>query len=42
MRVTDKIEEVRNRAPKTQDYIARRKPIDYATYVRFRHKLQMN
>lgn len=42
IRVTDRIVEVRDRAPKTQDYIARRKVIDYATYVRFRHKLQMN
>ena len=42
IRVTDRIVEVRGRAPSTQDYIARRKVIDYATYVRFRHKLQMN
>lgn len=42
IRVTDRIVEARERAPKTQDYIARRKVIDYATYVRFRHKLQMN
>ncbi len=42
IRVTDRIEESRGRAPRTQDYIARRKVIDYATYVRYRHKLQMN
>ena len=42
IRVTDRILEVRDRALKTQDYINRRKAIDYATYVRFRHKLQMN
>ena len=42
LRVTDRIVEVRDRAPKTQEYIGRRKVIDYATYVRFRHKLQMN
>jgi hydroxymethylglutaryl-CoA synthase len=42
LRVTDRILEVRDRALKTQDYIGRRKAIDYATYVRFRHKLQMN
>jgi hydroxymethylglutaryl-CoA synthase len=42
LRVTDRILEVRDRAPKTQEYIGRRKVIDYATYVRFRHKLQMN
>ena len=42
IRVTDRIVATRDRAPKTQDYIARRKVIDYATYVRYRHKLQMN
>lgn len=31
----------RDAAPKTQDYIARRTPIDYATYTRFRGKLTM-
>lgn len=41
LRVTDAIEERRNRAPKTNDYIARRTPIDYATYVRYRGKLAM-
>ncbi len=40
IRVTDRILAIRDRAPKTQDYIARRKVIDYATYVRYRHKLQ--
>ncbi|TEU14199.1 MAG: hydroxymethylglutaryl-CoA synthase, partial [Anaerolineales bacterium] len=40
--VTDLIEERRDRAPCTQDYIARRKEIDYATYVRYRKKLQMH
>lgn len=39
--VTDKIEERRNKAPKTQDYIRRRTEIDYATYARFRGKLTM-
>lgn len=29
----------RGRAPKTQTYVARRQPIDYGTYVRFRKKL---
>jgi hypothetical protein len=33
--------ERRERAPSAQEYIARRKVIDYATYVRYRHKLQM-
>jgi hydroxymethylglutaryl-CoA synthase len=39
--VTEAIRERRNRAPKTQDYIARRTEIDYATYVRYRGKLTM-
>jgi hydroxymethylglutaryl-CoA synthase len=39
--VTDKIDERRDRALKTQEYIARRTEIDYATYVRYRGKLQM-
>ena len=34
--VTDKIESRRDLATHTQDYIARRTPIDYATYARFR------
>jgi hydroxymethylglutaryl-CoA synthase len=42
IRVTDRIAAGRDRAPSTKDYIARRKVIDYATYARFRHKLQMN
>jgi hydroxymethylglutaryl-CoA synthase len=41
LRVTDRIAERRDRAPATRDYIARRKEIDYATYTRYRHKLQM-
>jgi hydroxymethylglutaryl-CoA synthase len=41
IQVTDRILERRERAPLTRDYIARRKEIDYATYVRFRRKLQM-
>jgi len=39
--ITDKITEGRDRANKTQDYIARRTEIDYATYVRYRGKLAM-
>ncbi len=39
IRVTEKITERQNKAPGTQDYIARRTPIDYATYVRYRGKL---
>jgi hydroxymethylglutaryl-CoA synthase len=41
MKVTDRILERRHLAPTTAAYIARRKGIDYATYVRYRHKLQM-
>ena len=41
IRVTERILEARDRAPTTQDYIARRVVVDYATYVRYRHKLQM-
>jgi len=39
--VTDKITERQGRATKTQEYIARRTEIDYASYVRYRGKLQM-
>ena len=39
--VTDKLEGRRDLARKTQDYIHRRTEIDYATYVRYRGKLQM-
>lgn len=40
--VTDRIAEVRDHAPSTEAYIARRTEIDYATYTRFRDKLKMN
>ena len=40
--VTDLIDERRRRAPLTQDYIARKKYIDYALYVRFKGKLEMH
>ena len=39
---TDRLAEVRGRATSTETYIARRTPIDYATYTRFREKLKMN
>ncbi len=42
LRVTDRIEEVRNQALTTEAYINRRQPIDYATYTRFRDKLKMS
>ncbi|MBL8116203.1 MAG: hydroxymethylglutaryl-CoA synthase [Anaerolineae bacterium] len=40
IRVTERIEAVRNRAPLTQDYLRRRTQIDYATYCRYRGKLK--
>ncbi len=39
IRVTERIREVQDRAPKTWDYIRRRVVIDYALYVRYRGKL---
>lgn len=39
--VTERILERRHKAPATQDYIARRKKIDYALYARYRSKLLM-
>ena len=39
--VTDKLLERRDKALKTQDYIARRTEIDYATYARLRGKIAM-
>jgi hydroxymethylglutaryl-CoA synthase len=42
LRVTDKIQERRNRAPWTKAYVERRKEIDYGTYVRYRKKLHMH
>jgi hydroxymethylglutaryl-CoA synthase len=41
LQVTDKIEERRQQALSTQDYIDRRTEIDYAEYVRLRGKLTM-
>ncbi len=38
---TDKLPERRTRAPRTAEYIARRKEIDYGVYVRYRGKLSM-
>ena len=40
--VTEAIRERRDRAPHTQDYIARRTEIDYASYARMRDKLVMH
>jgi hydroxymethylglutaryl-CoA synthase len=39
LRATDRLPEYRGRATTTQDYIARRTEIDYATYARYRGKL---
>jgi hydroxymethylglutaryl-CoA synthase len=39
--VTDAIEERRGKALSTQDYIARRTQIDYATYTRYRGKINL-
>jgi hydroxymethylglutaryl-CoA synthase len=41
LRIADPIVERQGRAPATQAYIARREVIDYATYARYRGKLQM-
>jgi hydroxymethylglutaryl-CoA synthase len=40
--VTDLILERQRRAPLTRQYIARRAPIDYATYARYRRKLRLH
>jgi hydroxymethylglutaryl-CoA synthase len=40
--VTDLMTGRQGRAPSTRDYIARRKEIDYGTYVRFRKKLHIH
>ena len=41
LRVTDQIAARRDEAPLTRQYVARRIPIDYATYTRYRKKLVM-
>ncbi len=41
LRVTEAVQARRDLALKTAEYIARRTPIDYATYARFRGKLAM-
>ena len=42
LRVTERIAERQARAPRTRQYIERRKQIDYALYARYREKLVMN
>ncbi len=39
--VTERIEEARDRAPKTKDYIARKKYIDYSNYIKYRKKIRV-
>jgi hydroxymethylglutaryl-CoA synthase len=39
---TERLPARRGFAPRTADYIARRKVIDYATYARYREKLRMS
>jgi hydroxymethylglutaryl-CoA synthase len=41
IKVTDRIDEARDKAPKTSDYIANKRYIDYATYLKFRRKLKV-
>jgi hydroxymethylglutaryl-CoA synthase len=41
MTATEKLTERQARAPRTADYIARRKEIDYGVYARYRGKLKM-
>jgi hydroxymethylglutaryl-CoA synthase len=42
LEITDKITGKQQLAPTTQAYINRRVEIDYATYARYRQKLQMH
>jgi len=42
LQVTDRIEQSRHRAATTEEYIARRVEIDYATYSRYREKIKMS
>jgi hydroxymethylglutaryl-CoA synthase len=39
LKVTEKLLERRDKAIKTQEYIARRTEVDYGLYVRYRGKL---
>ncbi|MCI0396453.1 MAG: hydroxymethylglutaryl-CoA synthase [Chloroflexi bacterium] len=42
LEVTERLNEVRDLAPRTETYIGRRIEIDYATYTRFRDKLKLS
>jgi len=39
LRVTDKIDEKRNKAPVTKDYVDKKKYINYSTYIKYRKKI---
>jgi len=39
--VTDKIEQIRDRAPKFEDFLKNKTNVDYATYARLRRKLKI-
>ena len=41
MEVTDRIEEVKDLAPKTEDYIAEKKCVDYSVYAKCKGKIKM-
>ncbi len=41
MEVTDRIEEVKDLAPKTEDYIAEKRYVDYAVYAKYKGKIKM-
>lgn len=41
-RVTDRIEDARGRAPSTEQYLSRRKELDYAVYARHRGKIAVS
>jgi hydroxymethylglutaryl-CoA synthase len=42
IQATEAITDKQHLAPTSQDYVNRRMEIDYATYVRYRKKLQMH
>ncbi len=39
--VTERIDEVRDRAPTTKDYIGKKKYIDYSSYIKYRKKIRV-
>ena len=42
MEVNDRIEEVKDLANKTSDYIAEKKYLDYAVYAKYKGKIKMS